>query len=387
MASETTTETTVTTNEDNFDDFNDFEDNVTEDNENENEDTDAETTEGAGDSEDKNEEDSENVDEDTSTESGDGDDETPIWAKADEAPETVQLLINDEVVDVPVQELVNRFGLRPEKVKMVVNKEEKELSWDEIQREVNRSKSSAQAFTEAQKMRQQVELAFSNIRNDPVQGLREMTKHLGIDIEDVATQILEQDLELKLMNPTERELRQLKSQLSQQEAIRKQQEQNQLQERLSLEREEFNKQITNDVNQSLKSVGLPNTEFTFQRTLNYLAMVQQNAAQQVMEKSAEAGTRIDLKTANQLLHDNGFRPDPNDIISMVKEDYLNEFKQLTQVTPEEDLIKVLGKNATKIGKVKKVQNKGHKIGNANKEKKSDKMTQEETEQFWEELGL
>lgn len=299
----------------------------------------------------------------------------PPWASLEAAPEIVQVQIGDEIHDVPVNELVNHFGLKPNKFKMKVDKEEQELDWDTIQREVNRSKSSARQLTEASKMRQQMEAALNNIQQNPEQGVAQLLQYLGHDFNDVAEKYLTGQLERRMMDPKERELVELKEKVALEEQQRQAAQQQAQMAAMQKATQEHEVKITNEINEALKTAGLPQNPTTFNRVLQYMGGVQEQAVKAVMEEAPN----LKPEQALHLLYQNGFKPAASNVIDLVRQSLEEDFKALLQSNP--DLTKVTQQPKPKA----KIQGK-QKVGNAQAKKKS-KMTQEETKAFWDNLGV
>lgn len=265
---------------------------------------------------------------------------------------------NDVAIDqenAPVEQPDDGSGIRKFKVK--VNGQEVEVDENELIQGYQTRKASDEKFREAAMSRKQAEEFINLLRTDPVKVLS--NPKLGIDFRNLAEEYLANQLEEEMLDPQEKELREYKRKLKEYEDQKKEQEKAQEQAQAEELRKHYTEQYTKDFTDALESSGLPRTNHTLKRMAYY------------MHQGAKRGMNIK----------------PAQVTELVKQDYINEQKELFGSLDSEMLVQLLGDDvANKIRKHDIAKLKNPKPGisgsretpsNPSKPKKTKKLTKEE----------
>ena len=210
--------------------------------------------------------------------------------------------------------------------KVTVDGQEMEVDEDELRRGYAHNKAAAKRMEEASMTRKEAEQVLRIFKENP----REAFKILGHDARKFAEQLINDDLNEALMSPQEREMRDMKRELetrrgaerAQKEAWEKEQQDRQLAQHAEA--------IQNDIISTLETSGLPKTNYTVGRIVYYM----QSALQQ------------------------GYNVSPRDVISYVKDDYVNDIKSMIGGANEDaieaflgsDLVRKVAKSTVKAAK-------------------------------------
>lgn len=215
------------------------------------------------------------------------------------------------------------------KYKVKVDGAESEVDEDELVRSYQLRKVSDKRLQEATQARKQAEEFVSMLKNDPIKLLKD--PRIGHDVKKLAEEYLMAELEQEMLTPEQRELKEAKSKLKSYEDMKAQQEkemtERQEQELIRHHQQNYQKEIISALDKS----GLPRTEATVARMINYMA--------QNLEKSY------------------GLTAD--DVVELVKMDYIKDTKSLYAGVPDELLLSILGDDIVKkvikadLGRVKK----------------------------------
>lgn len=215
------------------------------------------------------------------------------------------------------------------KYKVKVDGVEAEVDEDELIRSYQLRKVSDKRLQEATQARKQAEEFVSLLKSDPIKLLKD--PRIGHDVKKLAEEYLMAELEQEMMSPEQRELKEAKSKLKSYEDMKAQQEkemtERQEQELIKHYQQNYQKEIISALDKS----GLPRTEATVARMINYMA--------QNLEKSY------------------GLTAD--DVVELVKMDYIKDTKSLYAGVPDDVLLSILGDDIVKkvikadLGRMKK----------------------------------
>lgn len=227
--------------------------------------------------------------------------------------------------DVSVEETA-----APKTYRVKIDGEEVEISEDELLKGYQTTKSAQQRFNEAAMMRKQAEEFIKLAKSDP----RKLLSHpgIGVDLQQFANAILQEQLEEQLLSPEEKELRDTKRKLAEYEEAKRLQEAQRQQEELDKYTQMYEQEYTEKIIGALETSGLPKTEYTVKK---------------IAEKMLIAAER-------------GLDVEPADVIQFVKADYMNDIKALFGSANEDILLSMLGDDVAKKvvrGHLKKVQPK------------------------------
>ena len=229
--------------------------------------------------------------------------------------------------------------------KVTVDGQEMEVDEEELRRGYAHNKAAAKRMEEASMTRKEAEQVLRVFKENP----REAFKILGKDARKFAEQIINDDLNEALLSPQEREMRDLKRELETrrgaEQAAKQQFEKEQMDRQLAQQAQA----ISDNIVDTLKTSGLPRTNYTVGRIVYYM----QAALQQ------------------------GFNVNPGDVVQYVRDDYVNDIKQMVGGMDENaieaflgsDLVRKVAKSTVKAGKSAPV---APKSVNANRQPKSEK---------------
>jgi hypothetical protein len=195
------------------------------------------------------------------------------------------------------------------------------VTLEELQSGYQIRKASDAKMREAAMMRKQAEEVLTKL-SDKNQ-LFDVIRELGHDPRGLSEEYLLQILEEEMMDPRDRELSQLKREKAQRDADREKYEKAEKEALHSAKVEKYTQDYSSQIVSALSESGLPKTESTVKRMAYYL------------HQGVKRG--IEVTAA--------------DVVSLVKEDYINEQKQLFSNLDAENLIKLLGDDMA--GKIRK----------------------------------
>jgi hypothetical protein len=207
--------------------------------------------------------------------------------------------------------------VEPRTFMVKVDGEEIEVSEDEILRDYQLRTASDRRFNEAASMRQQAEELIKLLKTNPRGALEHPA--VGVNLKDLAEEILSEHLEEELLDPQEKEIKKLQRQLKQIETDKKlAQETEASKEREALEikyAEEYEKQISD----ALETGGLPKTNRTVDRMVYYM--------REAINK--------------------GYELKASDVVSLVREDYITDIKDLLGASDAKVIADMLGEGGLK----------------------------------------
>lgn len=206
------------------------------------------------------------------------------------------------------------------KYKLKAAGEESEHTEEEIIRLASLGKGANKKFEEAAGIRKQAEQFMKQLKEDPMSILT--NPKLGIDFKSIAEDYLYKSIQEDMLSPDQKKQRDLEAELEKyrskdKEELTKKQEAEQARAEAHYT-EHYDKMISS----GLADSGLPKTASTIRSVAKYLNM------------ALEAGYDVDVK----------------DIIPLVKQDYLNQIKELFGASDGDTLLALLGDNTDKIRK-------------------------------------
>ena len=222
-------------------------------------------------------------------------------------------------------------ALRRHKEKVKIDGEEIEVDYETMKRDYQIRKASDKKFHEASMKEKRVEEFLKILKTNPKQIL--MNKNLGLDMRQLAEEILVEHLQDDMMDPKDRELNKYKKQIAEIEEQKRLAQQKSEQEQQSQLREKYSDDYSNEIVDALKAANLPKSEHTVKRMAYY------------MHQALKQG--YDLKAG--------------DAVGMVRQDYINEQKFLFNEMSEDVLADILGEENVK--KIRRYEAKRLKTGN------------------------
>lgn len=218
-----------------------------------------------------------------------------------------------------VKEIAEQDGKRMFKVK--VNGEEVEVDEDELKAGYQTRKASDEKFREAAMSKKQAEEFIHLLRTNPKKVLS--NPDLGIDVRKFAEEFLVEQMEEEMMDPKDRELRDAKRQLEEIENEKKRIKEEEESKQAAQLKEKYSQEYQTSIVEALQTSGLPKSEHTVKRMAYY------------MHQGLKRGMNLGAK----------------DVVSLVKQDYIDEQKALYSNLDGDMLVQLLGSDvADKIRK-------------------------------------
>lgn len=225
---------------------------------------------------------------------------------------------NTETISEPA---VEPAPVEPQKFKLKVDGQEVEATLEDLQKAYSKVSAADKRFQEGAKARAQAEEFVRLLQTNPLKVLTHPS--LGLNFRELAENYLVEQLQEAQLTPEQKELRDAKAQL---QAIKEAEEMSKKeaeeQQRAQLE-EHYSNEYTNQIVQALETATLPKTPATVKRMAYYMS--------QALQKG------LDLKAS--------------DVVELVKQDYIQEQKELFGGLDGDMLLKLLGEDtASKIRK-------------------------------------
>ena len=237
-----------------------------------------------------------------------------------EEEETAESKETDQDVDLTDADKVETTD-NPDKFIVKVNGEELEVTRDELIQGYQTRKAADDKFREAANTRKQAEDFINLLKTNPKKVLSNPS--LGIDFRELAEEYLMEQMEEEQMDPRDRELKEAREKLASIEEEKKQKEKEQQEQQAADLREKYTQEYQQSIIDTLQKSGLPKTEHTVKRMAYY------------MHQGLKRG--YTLKS--------------NDVVDLVKQDYITEQKSLYSGLDGDALIELLGDDvASKIRK-------------------------------------
>ena len=276
--------------------------------------------------------------------------------------ENVNVDVSDSQVE-SAEDIVNQYTeeetqITPEvkKFKLIVDGQDLELDEENVVKYAQKGAKADKELREVAQARKQLEEALSLLQQDP----RQVLEALGLPVNELAKQWVNEEIEKQLMDPKERELLEAKKQLEQYEKEKLTIAEQQKEQEIQKVAQYIEQKITNLTQEALKATGLPVSG----------TLIKQTAA--LIQEAFQAGIPIE-------------EIDHNALAQMVKEENLNLLKSLTSDVDEEAIVDLFGEElALKInrGYAKKAGNKQQKVVpmQQKKQEPTKKLTYEEVQE-------
>jgi hypothetical protein len=212
------------------------------------------------------------------------------------------------------------------KYKVKIDQKEEELELDlnndeEVKKHLQMSRAAQKRMKEAADTRKQAETFIKMLQENPVELLS--NPKLGLDFRKIAEEYLYNQIQQESMSPEQRKQIEMEQRLrkyeEQEKTVKQQQESQQLEELQNHYAQDFDKKITD----ALKSSNLPKSPKTVKRMA------------ELMYKNLQYGLELE----------------PNQLVELVKQDYVNEIKELFGSSEGDILMSIMGDDiANKIRK-------------------------------------
>ena len=276
--------------------------------------------------------------------------------------ENVNVDVSDSQVE-SAEDIVNQYTeeetqITPEvkKFKLIVDGQDLELDEENVVKYAQKGAKADKELREVAQARKQLEEALSLLQQDP----RQVLEALGLPVNELAKQWVNEEIEKQLMDPKERELLEAKKQLEQYEKEKLTIAEQQKEQEIQKVAQYIEQKITNLTQEALRATGLPVSG----------TLIKQTAA--LIQEAFQAGIPIE-------------EIDHNALAQMVKEENLNLLKSLTADVDEEAIVDLFGEElALKInrGYAKKAGNKQQKVVpmQQKKQEPTKKLTYEEVQE-------
>jgi GGDEF domain-containing protein len=207
------------------------------------------------------------------------------------------------------------------KFKLKVDKQEYELGEDDALKFAQLGLASEKRFQEAAQMRKQAEQFITMLKQDPASVLSNPA--IGVNLREFAEKYLLGEIQKETLTPEQRKIQEQETQLKQYEEERKQQEQQRQQQEYQQLQAHYEQTFDNQITSALSTSGLPKTPATVKRMTHYMELALRNG--------------LDLE--------------PQNVVELVRQDYVNEVQSLFGQSEGDALLQLLGDGvANKIRK-------------------------------------
>lgn len=230
------------------------------------------------------------------------------------APETQTESTEQKGAPAPASEEQKAAERKRYKVKIEGN--EQEVDEDELVAGYQSRKASQRAWQEAAQVRKQITETFRKIKVNPIEGLQELLKHpeLGIDLRQVAKDMLVSEIEREQMTPEQRELADTRKELEAYRREKEEAERARVDEETAALRRDYAAKVEQEIVDAITPSGLPMSKFTFKRVVFYL----------------KEG------------HKRGYKLTAADVVPLVRKDYEEEHRSFFSSYDDDKLESVLG---------------------------------------------
>ncbi len=223
-------------------------------------------------------------------------------------------------------------------LKAKIDGQDVEVDEEAAIRAFQKERASEKRFQEASKMRKQAENFLTMLKastKDP-RVLERIMKDpsIGGDFRQVAESYLYEIIQNEKLSPTERENKELKDKLAQQEAERAEQQRVQQEEQLEKLTVESRENYQKDIIETLDKSDLPRTEYTIAQMARYMLMALQRGKELKASDTVDLVRRDYEKMVGSLLKN----LPPDKLASFMGEDGIKKIRDF-------DLAKVRGGNA------------------------------------------
>lgn len=242
--------------------------------------------------------------------------------------------LQESVGDSKAQKDAKREARR--KYELTVNGKKKEIELDldneeDVKKYLQKAMAADEKFQEAAMTRKQAEQLVHMLKTDPMAILRH--PELGLNLKDMATKILNDELDEQMKTPEQRKLEELEKKLAEKEAKEKELEEKHRQAEIQRIQAEAYKQLDDDITEALGASDLPKSPYVLKRIAD------------AMIEATELGY-VDVRV--------------KDIMPYVEQQVLQEIQQMFEAKPAEVLERVVGKknlDSYRKSKISKVKNK------------------------------
>ncbi|TXH10006.1 MAG: hypothetical protein E6R04_06535 [Spirochaetes bacterium] len=203
------------------------------------------------------------------------------------------------------------------KLKVKIDGQVHEVDEDEVINDYGKGKAADKKFQEAAALRKEAVAFIEALKKDPISVLT--NPKLGVNMREVAETYLLAQLEDEMMDPRDRELRDLKKEKMTREQMEAETKRQAEEAEMQALTENYRAEYERAFQACLESSGLPKTPHTVKRLAFY------------MNEGMKRG--LDLK--------------PDDVVGLVKDEYIEEQKTLFSSLDGENLLKLLGDDLAK----------------------------------------
>lgn len=210
----------------------------------------------------------------------------------------------------------------PQMFTVKVDGEDVEVSLDDLMKGYSTQSAAMKKFNDAAKMRQQSEAFIKTLQSDPWTVMKE----LGLNPRELAEHYLVAQLEEEMLDPKDREVRDMKKKLSQYEEMEKAAKQAEEQQKMAELYEKTAADIQTNIIGALEKSGLPKSDATIARAAYYMNQILSSA-----DYSDEVKANVTF----------------DDIMDLVRKDYEAEIRSLFGNSSIEQLVKIVGDEPVK----------------------------------------
>lgn len=236
---------------------------------------------------------------------------TQAEAPVETPAENVSAEQTTEKTETPVAE-APKVEKRKYKYKANGEEKEEELTDDDVVKALAKAAGADEKFREAASTREKIMGLVEELKKNPVEAL----SSLGVDFRKAAEEYLTKIYKEEELPEHERLALQYKRKMEEVEKKEKELTDKEQREIIERETEKYVAEYDKAISDAIQSSDLPKTRSTVRRIASYL------------ERAVSKGVDVDVK----------------DIIPIVREDYINEFKETFGNADEKQIMDILGKD-------------------------------------------
>jgi multidrug efflux pump subunit AcrA (membrane-fusion protein) len=190
--------------------------------------------------------------------------------------------------------------------KVMVDGQELEVDEKELTRGYAHNKAASKRMEEAAMSRKEAESVLRMFKDSP----RQAMQRLGIDVRNLAEEVIQEELNDAMLSPEAKELRKYKAELERYQSSEKQAREQYEAEQLAKQEAQYTEQLQSQIVSTLDTAGLPRTERTVSRIAYY------------MQSALNAGFP---------------NVSPADVIEYVKKDHIDDIKSTLGALNEDQI--------------------------------------------------
>ena len=202
-------------------------------------------------------------------------------------------------------------------LKLKVDGAEREMPEEEVIRLAQLGQGSSQRFREAQAVKKQAEQFFHLLKTNPRAVLSDPS--IGIDVRKFAEELVWEEIQEKSLTPDQKKQRDIEKELNRYKELEKEQKAKEAESREQALAHRYAEDYDQKIGAALHTAGLPKSPTTVKRMAEYMLQAVEN----------------------------GYDLEPSDLVERVRQDYIEDIKELFGQVDGDALLAMLGEGTAK----------------------------------------